>query len=414
MSRLFSTAVSAMTAHAQGIEVHGNNVANVNTTGYRAARPQFETLFSQTLRIARGGVGTMGGVDPMEVGGGVAMGNTATLHGQGSVQFTGQNLDLSILGRGFFMLKAPDGGEAFTRDGALGLDASGRLTHASSGFAVQGLLVDPTTNTIPSGAVPEDITIPPGLTLNARATTTVDVAGNLDARAAVGDTNQMQYRYYDSLGVAHVMTVDFKKTAANAWTWTSYVDAPANQTGTGALTFNSVGDVQNITSSTISIPAGSPGLTTGATAPQAIEIGLDTLTQYAAAGEVQATNQDGFPPGSLTDVTVDDLGNVQAVFSNGQSRALAKLALVDFANLNGLQRSANNLFLQTANSGSPQVVGAGNAGVGKIQSQALERSNVDLANELTSLIVLQRGYQASTRLVSTADEMMQEALNLKR
>jgi len=415
MSRLFSTAISSMSTHSLGIDVHANNIANLNTTGFKASRADFKTMFSQTLRPARGAAGGLAGLDPMSVGAGVRLGGTATQFAQGSLQNTGENLDLAILGRGFFMLRDPDGNDFYTRDGAMTLDANGQLSHASSGLAVQGLLVDPTTGTVPDGGMPTSIAIPPGLTLNAKATESAHVAGNLDADTAVGGTTQMEFRYHDSFGVDHLMTVTFTRAAAsNTWNWSAAVGSGPTVIGTGSIVFNSVGDVSSGGVGTTSVTAASGGITSGATDPQAISLDFTSMTQFSSASEVEVTNQDGFPPGFLTDVVTDDIGRISAVFSNGQTRPIAQLAVTNFANIQGLNRKADNLFQQSANSGSPQVVSAGSSGVGTIQSQALERSNTDLAHELTQMIILQRGYQAATRMISTADEMLQDALSLKR
>ncbi|NUQ00225.1 MAG: flagellar hook protein FlgE [Armatimonadetes bacterium] len=415
MSRLFSTAISSMQTQSLAMDVHANNIANVNTNGYKTVSASFKTLFSESLRSARGASGGMAGLDPVEVGAGVRLGGTSTNYSQGSLTNTGENLDLAILGDGFFMLRDADGNDFYTRDGSLGLDANGRLTHSASGLAVQGLLVDPLTGTVPDGALPVDITIPPGMTLNAKATGGATIAGNLDAGAVTGDSTQMQFRYHDSFGVSHVMTVDFTKAAAaNTWSWTASVGAPAVVVGSGNVVFNSTGDVLSGGSGTATVTVASGGVTAGGTDPSPVGLDFSTMTQFADASEVEATNQDGFPPGFLTDVVTDDVGNISAVFSNGQTRPLAQLGIVNFANINGLSRKAENLFQQSANSGSPQVVRAGSSGAGTIQSQALEMSNTDLAAELTQLIVLQRGYQAATRMITTADEMLQDALSLKR
>lgn len=415
MSRLFSTAISSMSTHALGIDIHANNIANLNTTGFKSSRADFKTLFSQNLRPARAATGGLSGLDPQAVGAGVRLGNTATQFAQGSLQNTGENLDLAILGRGFFMLKDPEGNDFYTRDGALTLDANGQLSHASSGLAVQGLLVDPTTNSIPESGVPTAISIPPGLTLNAKATESAHVAGNVDADTAVGGATTMEYRYHDSFGVDHLMTVTFTRAAAsNTWTWSAAVGSGPTVVGTGSIVFNSVGDVASGGTGTTNVTLAAGGITSGATDPQAITLDFNSMTQFSSASEVEVTNQDGFPPGFLTDVVTDDIGRISAVFSNGQTRPIAQLAVVNFANIHGLNRKSDNLFQQSANSGSPQVVQAGSSGVGSIQSQALERSNTDLAHELTQMIILQRGYQAATRMVSTADEMLQDALSLKR
>ncbi len=415
MARTFSNALSSMQTHSLGMDVHSNNIANMNTTGFKSQRATFKTLFSQTLRTARGASDGMAGLDPLEAGAGVRLGSTATNYSQGSLTNTGENLDLAILGKGFFMLKDAGGNDYYTRDGALTMDANGRLSHAASGLAVQGLVYDTTTGTVPPGALAQDIIIPPGLTLNAKGTSSATIAGNLDASTATAGTTSMQYRYYDSFGVSHVMNVVFTKSAtANTWNWTASVGSGPTTVGSGALVFNSVGDVTSGGTGTATVTVASGGVTTGGTDPQAITLDMTRMTQFSANAIVQATNQDGFPPGSLTDVTTDDTGTVSAVFSNGQTRPLAKLVIANFSNVQGLNRKGSNLFQQSANSGSPQQLIAGSSGVGTVQSQTLEMSNVDLAGELTEMIVLQRGYQAATRMITTADELLQDALSLKR
>jgi flagellar hook protein FlgE len=414
MSRLLSTAISSMKAAALGIDVRADNIANLNTTGFKAVRPSFATLLTETLREARS-AGTNPGVNPVEVGGGVAVRSTVTDFTQGSLQHTGSALDMAIVGTGFFLLRGANGQEAYTRDGGFSLDSTGRLVHSASGLAVQGLKADAATNTISPNAVPEDIVIQPGLALNAKATANAVIGGNLDARAVAGDDTSMQFRYYDSLGVAHVMTVGFTKgAAAGSWRFDAYIDSPANAAGTGTIVFNGVGDLQTVTGSALTIPAGSPGLSQGANAPQTIALSFASLKQYAADSEAQAASQDGFQTGAITEIHTDPQGNIEAVFSNGQTRLLARLGEVNFTNVNGLARVRDNLFLATSNAGPAQIVAAGSHGTGTIEAQSLENSNADLATELTSLLVLQRGYQASSRLIASADEMLQEALNLKR
>lgn len=413
MSRLFNTAASGMRSHASAMEVHGQNIANLNTNGYKSARPSFATLFSQTMRPARGVSQGVTGLDPIEVGAGVRLASTSTQFQQGALAYTGQNLDLAILGRGFFMLKSELGEPLYTRDGAFSLQADGTLIHTASGNKVQGMLYDAATGLVPDGAVPEDIVVPPGMALNAKSTAAVSTAGNLDATTAAGGSAAMQFRYYDSFGVSHTMNVTFTRAVApNTWDWTATIGATS--VGSGTLVFSPTGDVASGGSGSATLTSANGGVTDGATSPQTVTLDFSRLTQYAEGSEVEATDQDGYPPGAVLEVGADDQGRITAVFTNGQTRPLAQLALVSFANPQGLSRAADNLLRQTANTGTPQVVAAGGAGVGTIQAQAVERSNVDLPTELTSLIIYQRGYQASARLVSTADEMLQEALNLKR
>ncbi len=413
MSRLLSTAISGMAAHASGIDITGNNIANLNTSGFKSSRPGFATLFSQTLRAARGVSDGVTGLNPVQAGAGVQLATNTTQFQQGTLTYTGQNLDLAIMGNGFFQLKDGMGEAAYTRDGAFTLQSDGTMVHAASGLKVQGLLFDIGTGTVPAGAVPEDIVIPPGLTLNAKATGEVTMAGNLDAAAATGDIAEMQYRYYDSFGVPHQMDLTYTKTAnPREWSWVAQVGA--NNVGSGTLTFTAEGDVASGGTGTATVTVANGGVTAGGTDPQAISIDMARLTQYGAGSELEATNQDGFEPGFLIDIGTDDQGHITAMFSNGLTRPVAQLSLANFANVQGLARTVGNLFKPTANTGLAQLLTPGTAGVGTIQSQSLERSNVDLPSELTQMIVFQRGYQASARLVTTADEILQEALNLKR
>lgn len=409
MSRLFSTAVSSMSAAALGIDVIGNNVANVNTNGFKSSSPAFATLFSQTLREARS-PGTTGGQDAMQVGTGVNLAAVNTDFTQGSLAETGNNLDMAIEGRGYFVVKDPAGEQLFTRNGQFSVDATGKLVQTTSGLAVQGLVPSADGSFAPT-ATAQDIIIPPGLSLNAKATGNLSLAGNLSSGAAVGDTSQVQTTYYDSLGTAHSATVVFTKTAANAWSFSANTGTPAVSLGTGTLSFDTSGKLTASTGTALSVPAA--GVAAGATSPQTITLDTSVMTQVSNASLVQATNQDGMAPGSLTDIRTNSSGDVQAVFSNGQSQTLARVALATFTNDGGLKQAGGTLFTPSTNSGTAQIGSAGAGGAGKLVSQSLESSNVDLASQLTSLIVLQRGYQASTRLVSTADEMMQDALRLK-
>ena len=413
MSNLISTAIGAMDATSLGIDVLGNNIANLNTVGYKSVNPEFSTLFSQTLQEAQAPTALAGGTGPMQIGAGVQLSGTSTNWSQGQMQATGNNLDLAIQGNGFFMLNGP-GGPAYSRDGSLTLDATGMLTQQASGLAVQGLVADPATDTIPGSAVPANIVIPPGLSLNAKESTQATIAGNLNAATGVGNSTQMQYQYYDSLGVAQTMTIQFNQTAPDTWSYSGFIGNSANTVGGGTIVFNNAGAVSSITGNTMNVTTASTGVSTGAASPQPIVLTLSGLTQYSATSQVQATDQDGFAAGSLDSVNVDGGGNVKAVFSNGQSRLVAQLAVVNFANPSALSAQSKNVYKQTADTGSAEVVQPGTAGAGTIQSQALEESNVDLASQLTAMIVLQRSYQAAAKTVSTADQMLQDAIQLKQ
>ncbi len=416
---------SGLAAHGDALSVVGDNIANASTVGFRGSRARFADVLGGT------------GADGQGLGGGVRAGGPQTLFGQGSIEQTGVDLDLAIRGGGFFVVRgAHDGvdGSYYTRDGRMGLDVDGYVVNPG-GLRLQGYAIDA------AGVVSSS---PGDLQLQAQsepvATTAASLAVNLDAGAAVGpawdpldpggtSNHSTSLTVYDSLGTAHRVDVYYRAQGGGAWEWHAMVDGGELTGGTpGTPTEIASGTLQFTTAGALDVEtaAASSASFAGATAGQAITFdfgdaittdggtGLTGSTQYAAAFDVSAVTQDGYGSGSLVDLQLADDGTITGMFSNGQSRALAQVALASFASQDGLRREGDQLFAATRASGEALVGAAASGGRGAVSGGALERSNVDLGTELVTMIAYQRAFSANARTVSTADEMLVEVNNLKR
>lgn len=423
MMRSMFSGVSGTRAHQLRMDVIGNNIANVNTIGFKYGRATFQDVLSQTLKGASAPRGGRGGIDPMQVGLGVATRSIDTVFTPGSVEFTGRLTDMAIQGNGFFITKDGAGALFFTRDGAFKIDGQGQLTHPSTGNIVQGWVADVNGNIDRTQSL-TSITIPLGTSMNAAPTSTMAFVGNLDAGTAVGTVHTTSVPVYDSLGVQHIVSMTYEKTASNTWAWSAYFGPtmvpdpadptsmiPATPVGSGAINFTDGGKVDSVTTNNPDWVAFSPG--TGA-ADLRIKPELMALTQYGGTTSVNWNTQDGFAAGSLETFNIDDRGLITGVYSNGQYQILGQMALAGFANPEGLMRSANNMFCETTNSGAAQIGEPGIEGRGGVLGTSIEMSNVDLSREFTDMIITQRGFQANSRVITAADEMLQELLALKR
>jgi flagellar hook protein FlgE len=446
------------------MDVLGDNISNVNTIGFKKERVTFEDLLYQQLAGAARPQGDIGGVNPKEVGLGMSIASIDTIHTQGALQTTGVMTDLAIQGNGFFILK--NGEQNFyTRAGDFGIDADGRLVNPASGLRVQGWLarnVNGQTMLSTSGS-PEDIIIPVGSKDPAKATSRVDLACNLDKRTpeippnATPDTVEqgtwrIEEKIFDSFGNPHTLRVEFQKVAgqANQWRGTVVVDpdspqatnaaaaigAPqAGQANNFIVQFDNRGLLQRVTDGQgqqsadngaldIGVSFDVAGAAAGANGQaerQTIRMGLgtvgsatNTVTQQAERSSTKAFNQDGYTMGYLDTFKIDQSGGVTAVYSNGSNRLIGQIALASFANPGGLEKAGGSTFMQSNNSGQVNVGPSGIAGKGKIVAGTLEMSNVDLAEQMTDMIVTERGFQANSRTIQTSDQMLQELLQLKR
>jgi flagellar hook protein FlgE len=248
----------------------------------------------------------------------------------------------------------------------------------------------------------------------ARASSQVDLRGNLDAQAAAGTTANVTLSVYDSLGVLHDINLTFTKTAtANQWTWAAATTDPAiggiTPAGT-TITFETDGSYSSTNpATTLSVT-----YTSGADSPSTINLDLSHATQLMGLSNVSPSSQDGLPPGSLTTFNVGSTGEIVGIFSNGLNRRLGQVALAKFLNPGGLLKMGQSLFAPSANSGTAQIGLPGQDSRGQISAGYLEMSNVELAQQFTSMIVAQRGFQANSRVITASDEMLQELVNLKR
>ncbi len=405
MMRSLFAGVSGLKNHQTRMDVIGNNIANVNTVAFKASRVTFEDILSQTIEGARSPqTGGIGGVNPKQVGLGTTIGSIDTIFTAGSLQTTDNPTDLAIQGDGFFMVS--DGNQIYyTRDGAFKMSADGALVN-SSGYRVQGWLADNDGNIDTTQAL-QGVVIPVGAQMRPQATANILFEGNLDANATVGDTWTTSAQVYDSLGNAHSVTLTFTKTGANTWGWSAILDGSISG-GNGTLVFGNNGLVQS---------GGTANLTfTGIPGAQDLNItaNLSNLTQFGGNSTAYISWQDGYEAGSLDMVSIDSGGVITGIFTNGQSKALAQIALATFANPGGLLKQGGNLYQISNNSGLPNIGAANSGGRGSIAVGALEMSNVDLAQEFTNMIVTQRGFQANSRVITTSDEMLQDLINIKR
>jgi flagellar hook protein FlgE len=423
---LFSGA-SGLKAQQTQMDVIGNNIANINTVGFKAGRAEFKQTLSSTLSQGVAGSDGAGGSDPVQLGMGVTVGDIGSVQTQGSLQYTGRSLDVAIEGNGFLTLDDGSGGQFFTRDGSLTVDSNGNLVSASNaGFSVTGWNADSTGKVDSTGAL-KPIQLPLGQMSMAKQTSQVSFDGNLDATVEAGTDVSTSSQVYDSLGQAHALNVTFTKgDNPGEWSWKATSPDGSFSPDTGTVTFDANGKVSDgglgapqltLAGAGGAAPAGAtPQAANGANAAIALNLDFGSITALSGDGKSTVTPaaQDGLAQGVLTGYSIDPSGVITGTFSNGMSQAIAQIALSNFANPNGLTKVGGNVFSQAPNSGSPQVGTAESGGRGKLSSGFLEMSNVDLSTEFTNMIVAQRGFQANSKIITTSDEMLQELLSLKR
>jgi flagellar hook protein FlgE len=414
MLRSMFTAISSLNLHQYFMDVVSDNLSNANTYGFKSRRISFQDQFAQTLWSGSSPVGNIGGINPAQVGLGVRLGSISANFSQGMLQSTGRNTDLAIQGNGFFIYG--DGATQFySRDGALDIDSQGYLVNSGTGMRIQGwqAIVQNGAATVDTGLPLGPIQLPLGTTL-ARATTNAIVGGNLDSTMPTVDdpaTPEIDNVYsttigvYDSLGVLHSLTIDFTHNGAGSWGWAA---SGSGATGTGTVTFDADGQYQS-GSGTITVPG------TGGAAATVFDMDLSGMTQLAAANDTSVVSQDGLAAGSFSGFYVTpETGEIYGTYSNGMQELIGQLGVSTFVNPAGLLRNGQNLYQIGVNSGDPAIGTAGVGDRGSIAAGYLEGSNVDLAQEFTNMILAQRGFQASSRVITTSDEIIQELVNLKR
>ncbi len=434
ITKTLFTGVTGLSAHGGALGVVGDNVANVNTTGYKAEKAIFSDLLGRSIMA----------VD--ESGSGVKLQKITRTFAQGTLLTTESPTDLAINGTGFFILNGQVSGvqgNFFSRAGQFTLDKDGNLVNPQ-GFIVQGYLV----NT--SGLVDNqlsDLNIATSI-LPPAASTAISLSANLDATSAEdpggaaflstnpGTTSNFStaITVYDSLGNAHRVDTYFRKTAANTWEYHALVDGGELTGGTtgvavemaaGTMTFTTDGWLDTEASTTDWDTTGTTPTFRGAS-DQAITFdfgdsittdsgtGQAGSTQYASSSNIRSQEQDGYSTGELAGVGVLGNGDVMAVYSNGEQRMVGQVAIATFEAVEELARAGDNLWMETQASGDARIGPASTGSAGAITAGALEQSTVDLAGEFVNMISYQRGFQANSRTIMTADQLYQEVVNLKR
>jgi len=409
----FSTALSALSAHSTAIDVVGNNLANLNTAGFKESVVSFHDLVTQSLGA---------GLGETQVGFGVGTPVTLRQFSQGAIQSTGGPMDAAIQGDGFFVVKGDANQQLYTRGGNFQVDTDGNLTTAT-GERVQGWTT--TNNVLDVNAPIGDITVPVGSLKSPITTTRFSADLNLDSTATVGPPPTKfatPLEVYDSLGNSHVITTTFTKTAnAGEWDYSlAFPDSDLTAAGTpvtGTITFDSNG---KMISPAVTDPPPvlvAAGLKDGAS-DMSITWNLfngstPRLTQFSQPSATSALEQDGAPPANLVRVGLGNGGKLLAQYSDGLQVVMGQMAMATVRNPQSLIAAGNSNFQISARSAVPTIGLPETGGRGSVLGGNVEASTVDIAKEFTNLIVYQRGYQANTRVITTVDEISQETINLK-
>ncbi len=418
------TGVTGLQGQGEALAIYGDNIANANTVGFKVSRPEFQDVIAKSLK------GLLGG---NQIGRGVRLSNVNPIFSQGSIVQTESSTDLSVTGDGFFMLKGIDG-ISFTRNGSFHFDKDGKLIN-SDGFLVQGFMADDKGKiSSKMGDLSVDRTV-----VDAKKATKVNMFMNLDLRAESAlqfDPNKPEQTshfatgvtVYDTAGTAHVVTMYFNKTADGEWSWKAMAkgdEVVGGQKDTmieqasGRLLFNTEGRLQEQT-----IEKSSFQFSKGALPDQYIEFNFGEdmksggaglqVTQYGTNSEAYKTTQDGYTAGTLAGLTFNDDGMLTAIYSNGQNVNLGQVVLGKFENPEGLFKMGQNRFRESRLSGQATIGAPQAGGRGRVSAKTIESSTTDIANEFINLMQAQRNFQANSRVISVADDMMGEVLNLKR
>jgi flagellar hook protein FlgE len=419
------TGITGMQGQGEALSIYGDNIANANTTGFKVSRPEFQDVVSKSLK------GLLGG---NQIGRGTRLAAVNPIFSQGSIVQTESSTDLAITGDGFFTCSGVDG-QSFTRNGSFHFDKDGKLIN-SDNFHVMGFIADEKGKVSSKlGDISVDRTV-----VDAKKTSMVDMFMNLDLRAektAVefdptrpDQTSQFATgtTVYDTAGTAHVLTVYFNKTDDGQWTWRAMAKGDEVvggkkdtmvQQATGKLIFDTDGKLKESITDKSSFQ-----FNKGALPDQEIKFNFGEdkkhggqglqVTQYGTNSETYKSTQDGYTAGTLAGMTFNDDGMLTAVYSNGQNINLAQIALAKFENPEGLFKVGQNRYRESRLSGSPTIGAPQAGGRGRISSKTLESSTTDIANEFINMMTSQRNFQANSKVISTADEMMQEVINLKR
>lgn len=425
----FQSGLSGLNAASRNLDVIGHNIANANTVGMKSSRAEFGELVASSLGAS--GNGSYG------AGLGVSVASVSQQFTQGNISITGNNMDVAINGNGFFQLQRTDGSPAYTRDGQFKLDSSGNLV-TNTGANVMGFPTD--ASGVVSSSQTQKLSVPSGGIIQAVPTDKVTAEFNLDARAlgptantAAGNAAVPRSTYgtslnvYDSQGVPTPVSLYFEKTdTADTWdVFTGLEGSPlptSTYTSIGQIAFDSNGNITgpaattgtgiSLDLATGTIATSNPNSATG-TLSQVITVALDGVSQFGSTFSVSNLTQNGYASGNLTGLTIGSDGILTTRYSNGQSQATGKIAMANFANVQGLNDAGSGNWLATNASGIAVPGAAGEGSFGLLTAGALEESNVDLTGELVNMMTAQRAYQANAQTIKTQDAAMQTLINLR-
>ncbi len=419
MLTTFSSALSALNADTTAIDVVGNNLANLNTPGFKTSEVCFRDLVTESLGA---------GLGETQVGFGTGQPLTVREFSQGAIQTSSGLLDAAVQGDGFFVVQDSSGHQLYTRAGNFQADKSGNLL-TDTGCAVQGWTTLKADGTIDTNGPVSNIVVPVGSLKPPSATANMTVDLNLNSNAAADSTSDFTtpVTVYDSLGTSHVLTMSFEKTGANTWSYQVEIpgdDISGGTAGTpfdisgasGTLTFGTDGKLTDPASgSPISFSV--PGLTDGASDMNIswnpyTSAGVGRITQFGQPSASSAQTQDGSPAAQLDHVGLATGGVLIAEYTDGSQVTVGQIALAQIRNPDSLIAAGNNNFQLSSLTANPSIGTPGTGGRGSIQGSAVEASTVDIATEFTNLIVYQRAYEANAHVVTTADTLSQDTINL--
>lgn len=410
MMRSMFAGVSGLRSHQLMLDVVSNNIANVNTTGFKASRVLFADTLSQTMRDgASGGAFEEVSINPLQVGLGVAVKSTSATFTSGSLQLTDRPLDTAISGEGFFVVKVGNDTQ-YTRAGSFSMDRTQQLVDGTGGF-LQGWMFD-NDGSVQTTVTPRNIKLSDYSVIPATATKTVTVKGGLAASTEIGGTVETMTKIVDGLGTQNDIKLRFTKTSASEWSLEGF-DSTGVSLGTSTFGFSDVDGA--LVWPTAPVMHLNPPTSGAQEFDFTIDLGTAAtgLHHYGTTSSL-ALEQDGHEKGELRDFGISEAGIITGRYSNGQLKNIAQIAMAHFANNEGLIKTGELHYRQSAVSGEPVIGVAGQDATGTIKAGVLEMSNVDLAREFTDLILAQRGFQANSRVITTSDEMIQELVNLKR
>lgn len=404
-----------MQNHMSYMDVVGNNIANVNTIAYKSSRVNFQDILGQTVKGASAAQNGRGGTNAAQIGLGMSLGGIQTLMTQGSLESTGKSTDMAIQGDGFFV--ESDGTQTFySRDGGFDVGTDGSLINPNTGLHVRGWV--PTAAGVIDPQQPlANLVIPYGAQIPAQATSKMQFSGNMDASLATGDVVNTTMTAYDTLGNPHTVALTLTKDeTANTWDVAATYDDGTSPTADATPNPAKI-DFDPATGALKDPTNGLVGMTLSAgvaSAPLKFDVDLSKITQFAGGSQMTLLSQDGSQSGSLVSFAIGASGSVSGVYSNGMNQTIGQIALAGFVNPAGLTRSGQNLWAASSNSGTPTVGAPDTNGLGTISTGSLETSNVDLAQQFTNLIIAQRGFESSSKVITASDQMLQTLVNIIR